>query len=154
MVKNLSIVADKGFKLNKKIVHEIVADLKIKLQFNIDSLQINFVNTDFIFSINKKYLNHYRTTDIITFNYSKSHELLEGEIFISYQDALENARKFNVNWDCELIRLIIHGFLHMLGYDDKNHSDKKIMKQREDELTILFCNKFRTLEIVYDNKNS
>ena len=73
-----------------------------------------------IHDINKSYLKHDYTTDIITFNYSNSLEQIDGEIFISIDDALSNSKKFKVTLSDELVRLVIHGILHLLGYDDLN----------------------------------
>ena len=85
-------------------------------------------------TINKSYLKHDYTTDIITFNYSDSLQQIDGEIFISIDDALSNSKKFRVTLSDELVRLVIHGILHLLGYDDQNLTDKKIMKRLENKL--------------------
>jgi rRNA maturation RNase YbeY len=92
------------------------------------------VNSEEILEINKNYLKHFYTTDIITFNYSGDNKNLEGEIFISLPDAKENALKFNVDFNQELLRLITHGMLHLLGYDDEEPEKKKIMKKLENKL--------------------
>ena len=63
----------------------------------------------------------------------------DGEIFISVNDALENAKKFKVLLINELYRLIIHGILHLIGFDDKEKKDKKIMKIQENLLLNNFC---------------
>ena len=99
---------------------------------------------------NKQYLNHNYDTDIITFNYSGSNNHLDGEIFISISQAIDNSIKFNVNLDSELIRLVVHGLLHLIGYDDKNSSEKKIMKSEEDKLTEIISQKFNNILIKYE----
>ena len=73
-------------------------------------------------------------TDIITFNYSNVLDQIDGEIFISIEDALNNSKKYKVSLSDELVRLVIHGILHLLGYDDLNTSEKKIMKRLENKL--------------------
>ena len=111
---------------------------------------INFIfcDDDYLLSLNKEYLNHNTLTDIITFDYSGSHpELVEGkktknqkpktknisgDIFISIDRLKENAKKFNVDFNTELHRVIIHGILHLASYKDKTKAAKKLMTQKED----------------------
>lgn len=154
MVKNLKIIFDPKIRLDKLKIHRLVSQIKSELNFSIVSLQVNIVNSNYIFQLNQNYLSHDRTTDIITFNYSGSHDRLEGEIFISFQDTLDNALRFNVNFDSELVRLIIHGILHLLGYDDSTPSELKIMKKIEDELVYKYSVNFNNLLIGYDCENS
>lgn len=105
------------------------------LEFSIESLFINFITSEEIHNINKEFLNHDRSTDIITFNYSGSHFELDGEIFISIDDAKIFARKYNVSLSKEFTRLIIHGILHLKGYDDIIKKDRVKMKRIENNLT-------------------
>ena len=149
-MKNFTVATPKSVKLDKKIIHSIVSELKKILPFTIESLQINFVTPDLMIEINKQYLNHNYDTDIITFNYSGSNNHLDGEIFISISQAIDNSIKFNVNLDSELIRLVVHGLLHLIGYDDKNSSEKKIMKSEEDKLTEIISQKFNNILIKYE----
>lgn len=93
---------------------------------------INFIfcNDKFILFLNKKHLKHNTLTDILTFQYSS--ERLSGEIFISIPRVKENAKKYNVSFDNELYRIMIHGVLHLCGYKDKSALQKKIMRKKED----------------------
>lgn len=116
------------------MVHDLVKSLSIELNFSVSNLEINFISGEKIQSINKAYLKHNYTTDIITFNYSDFIQQIDGEIFISIDDALSNSKKFKVTLSDELVRLVIHGILHLLGYDDQNLTDKKIMKRLENKL--------------------
>ena len=149
-MKNFTVSTPKSIKLDKKIIHSIVLELQKKLSFTIESLNINFVTSDLMIEINKKHLNHDFDTDIITFNYSGSNSNLDGEIFISITQAIDNSIKFNVNLDKELIRLIIHGILHLLGYDDQKIPDKKKMKVEEDKLTESLSKNYNNILIEYD----
>src|SRR5690554_755673 len=92
-------------------------------------------------SINKKYLNHNYSTDIITFDYSSSGKNLEGEIYISTEDAASNSQKYKVTFKDEIMRLVIHGFLHLLGYNDQSQKEKIVMKRLENQLV----NKYRLI---------
>jgi len=138
-LKNLRIYS-KNKLIEKKKVHFLVKSLSEFLKFKLISLEINFINSDEIVQINKKYLKHNYSTDIITFNYSEEKYLIDGEIFISLNDVLENAKIFRVSPKVEIFRLVIHGILHLLGYDDLKEKDKNIMKRLENRL--LNSNKF------------
>lgn len=149
-MKNFTVSTPKTIKLDKKTIHSIMAELKKILSFTIESLNINFVTPDLMIEINKQYLNHNYDTDIITFNYSGSNTNIDGEIFISIGQAIDNSIRFNVSLDSELNRLIIHGILHLLGYDDKKSTDKKKMKFEEDKLTEVISENFKNILIEYE----
>ncbi|HKI78669.1 MAG TPA: rRNA maturation RNase YbeY [Ignavibacteriaceae bacterium] len=135
MVKNLTVFSsEKKYKINKFSIHKLISELKKELNFKVLSLTINFISSEKIISINKEYLNHNYSTDIITFNYSGDNRNLDGEIFISCQDAQFNAKTFNNNLREEFKRLVIHGILHLLGYEDVKEKDKKVMKRLENDL--------------------
>lgn len=142
MIKNLSVFSSKNIRVNKSAIHKIVTFLKNELHFSISSLQYNFVSPEEINTINKKFLKHDFTTDIITFNYSGKNDILEGEIFISMEDARQNSKKFKVSLDNEIMRLVVHGILHLIGYDDKSSVDKKKMKKEENRLVNLLTESF------------
>jgi len=121
--------------INKLLVHSIISKIKNNLSLKIKSLEINFVSQETIRKVNNEYLSHDYSTDIITFDYSNERNILDGEIIISLQDAKENSKKFQVTFDNELLRLIIHGILHLLGYDDITPPKRKVMKKVEDTIT-------------------
>ena len=144
MIKNLRVYcSDKKYKVKKIRVHKLVNNLKKELNFSISSLPINFISSGEITNINKEYLSHNYSTDIITFNYSGSSDNLDGEIFICYEDAKNNSRKFKNSLPEEIFRLVIHGILHLLGYNDIKTKDYRMMKKQENQL--LNKNKFLLL---------
>ena len=134
MIKNLYVSSSTG-KINKARIHRLVGLLREDLEFHIESLYINFITNEEIHKINKEFLKHDRSTDIITFNYSGNHFEIDGEIFISIDDANINARKYKVSLSKEFTRLIIHGILHLKGYDDIKKNDRMKMKRIENNLT-------------------
>jgi len=140
VVKNLQVNIRGNIALEKLSIHKIVHYLKNELNFNISSLPINFIHSDELTEINLNYLKHYYSTDIITFNYTGNHKLLDGELYISIEDADYNAKKFGVSKNDEYFRLIIHGILHLLDYDDLKKSDKLVMKKLENKLLKKFQN--------------
>ena len=101
--------------------------------FSIDNLSIVFVSDEYLYELNLKYLNHDYYTDIITFDYSTNHfKAINGELYISIDRAKDNAKKINVTVQAEVKRLIIHGLLHLCGYEDANAPAKQAMTQKED----------------------
>jgi rRNA maturation RNase YbeY len=133
LIRNL-YVSSSSKKVNKQQVHKLVGLLRKDLDYTVYSLIINFIDNASILKINKEYLNHNYSTDIITFNYSGSNVAFDGEIFISIDDAQINAKKYTVSLSKELKRLIIHGILHLKGYDDSNLNDRIKMKKKENYL--------------------
>ncbi len=89
-----------------------------------------FCSDTYLHRINVEYLNHDTFTDIITFPYSD--ETIESDIFISIDRIRENAKTFNVPFERELHRVMIHGVLHLLGYADKTAEEQQAMRARED----------------------
>jgi rRNA maturation RNase YbeY len=141
-LKNLSVNSSYKF-IEKRKIHSLVSSLSQTLGFKIQSLEINFIGHKEILEINLAHLNHNYFTDIITFNYSGDQKLLDGEILISVDDAWENAKKYKVSVKEEIFRLVIHGILHLTGYDDTSTSKKRKMKLMENKL--LNRNKFLLL---------
>ena len=133
MIRNLYVTSSSK-KVNKNQVHKIIGLLREDLDYSIESLVINFISSKAIQKINNEYLNHNYPTDIITFNYSGSHLAFDAEIFISIDDAQLNAKKYKVSLSKELNRLIIHGILHLKGYDDIKSKDRTKMKKKENYL--------------------
>lgn len=100
--------------------------------FKLGELSFIFSDDEYLLNINKEYLNHDTYTDIITFDNSDVDKLIVGDIFISIDRIRENSKKFNVNEQDELHRVMIHGTLHLLGYPDKGKEAKKVMTAKED----------------------
>ena len=92
---------------------------------------------DFLLKINQEYLSHDTLTDIISFDYSVGNEL-HGDIFISTERVADNAIDFNVSFELELLRVLVHGVLHYCGYKDKSTADELVMRSKEDEKIQLF----------------
>ena len=133
MVKNLTVYSPHS-SIDKRAVHSLITALKEEYQLDITSLSISFIKSSELLKINREYLGHDYETDIITFNYSKKKKIIDGEILISFEEAKQNAKKYNVSFGKELMRLVIHGVLHLLRFDDKNAISKKIMKKEENKL--------------------
>lgn len=90
-----------------------------------------FCNDEYLLEINKEYLNHDYYTDIITFPYKQGREI-ESDIFISIDRVKENANTFDSTFEKELLRVVAHGLLHLIGYKDKTDEEGKEMRKKED----------------------
>ena len=101
---------------------------------------LNFILCDdeFLSKLNYKYLRHKRLTDILTFGYNNETGLINGDIFISLPRVRENATIFKQSLEDELHRVMIHGILHLVGYNDKTQNDKIEMKDKENFYLELF----------------
>jgi len=97
----------------------------------LDSLTYIFCSDAYLRVLNKQFLNHSTYTDILSFDYSDSRKIL-GEIYISIPRVRENAKKFQQSFNVELRRVIIHGLLHFMGYNDKNSTQKAQMRRKEE----------------------
>jgi probable rRNA maturation factor len=91
-----------------------------------------FLDDEGLLKINIEYLNHNTYTDIITFDNSDSEKIIEGDIFISVDRVRENAEKFKAPFENELVRVLSHGVLHLVGYKDKSPDDASKMRQAEE----------------------
>lgn len=96
-----------------------------------------FCSDEYLLNINKQYLNHDYYTDVISFDYSED-GIISGDIFISVDTVKENAKEYEVEFDKELARVMVHGVLHFIGYKDKTDEDAKLMRQKENQYLPLF----------------
>jgi len=133
LVKNLRVYSVDS-SINKRAVHKLLSNLKSDLKLDISFLSINFIKSSVLKTINKEYLKHDYYTDVITFNYAKKKNVIDGEILISYEDARLNAKRYRATYSKELARLVVHGVLHLLNFNDNNKKNKNIMKQMENKL--------------------
>jgi len=98
----------------------------------VGEIQYVFCDDDYLLKINREFLKHDYYTDIITFPLADSKNIISGEIYISLERIEENAKLNNVLFEDELARVMIHGILHMIGYDDHTKEEKNEMREKED----------------------
>lgn len=94
-------------------------------------VNVIFCSDNYILDVNMKYLQHYYFTDIITFDYCEG-KVLSGDLFISIDSVRENAVFYSTEFVDELNRVIVHGLLHLIGYDDHTEEEVKVMRSKED----------------------
>ena len=123
---------------------DIRFDLKQKMQNNrwlkmvagsemrrIGAVNIIFCSDNYILDVNMRYLQHDYFTDIITFDYCEG-DKLSGDLFISVDSVRENALYYGTEFEDELNRVMVHGILHLIGYDDHTEEEQKVMREKED----------------------
>ncbi|MBR1838297.1 MAG: rRNA maturation RNase YbeY [Bacteroidaceae bacterium] len=91
-----------------------------------------FVDDAKILEVNRQYLQHDYFTDIITFDYTED-QVINGDIFISLDTVASNSEEQGTSYDEELLRVIIHGVLHLCGIDDKGPGQREVMEQAENK---------------------
>lgn len=91
-----------------------------------------FCNDEKIIGVNREFLQHDYYTDIITFDYSRS-RMVSGDMFISLDTVASNAAMVGCDYERELMRVVVHGVLHLCGINDKGPGEREIMEAHEDE---------------------
>ncbi|MDE6279178.1 MAG: rRNA maturation RNase YbeY [Paramuribaculum sp.] len=112
---------------------------KVADNHGFEMVRVNYLLTDDanILDYNIKYLNHSYFTDIITFDYTSGNRIA-GDIVISLDTVRSNAAQLGVDYRSELLRVIVHGVLHLCGINDKLPGEREIMEQNENEALELF----------------
>ena len=127
---------------NQLAVNEWIKQVARNHERVVGPLTYIFCSDDRIIEVNRKFLNHDYFTDIITFDYS-SHKRISGDMFISLDTVKSNAELFQRAYNEELMRVVIHGVLHLCGINDKGPGEREIMEAHEnDALAILPNNVF------------
>ena len=129
-------------QLNDLVLTKWLDDCAYHYGVTIQQLHYSFVSKERMLELNQTHLDHDTHTDIITFDYGDSTSI-SAEIYISTDQCKENAQTFNVSIENETLRLISHGFLHCIGYNDKNEEEKKQMGEEENHCIELFHVKHR-----------
>jgi rRNA maturation RNase YbeY len=146
-------------KVNTRLLKQIVTDLLAELEIAEADLGIALVGAKEMARVNRQFLQHEGSTDVITFDYSDfvsddvwslknkklepphagSCNFIHGELFISVDDAVKQAREFKTSWQSELVRYVVHGVLHLLGYDDLKPALRRKLKREENRLLRLLA---------------
>lgn len=131
------------YALNKNKVQSWLKNIAKKHGKIIADANITLCTDEYLLGINKKYLNHDYYTDIITFNLSSEHKIIETDIYISLERVKENAQIHKTTIKKELLRVMVHGILHLCGFDDKTENDQKEMRAAEEEALSLYDKKYQ-----------
>ena len=140
-------VQDINFELQQaEKVKKWISEVVQRRQKWVGNISYLFCDDEYLLGVNRKYLNHDTYTDIITFDYVAA-DLISGDIMISVDRVGENAEKFEVPFEHELHRVIIHGVLHLLGQGDKSDSEAAEMRRQEEEALTLWNTMFPVEQI-------
>jgi probable rRNA maturation factor len=140
-------------KINLRLLKKIANALLTELEIEKAEIGICLVAAPEMTRLNETFLRHAGSTDVITFDYGfgvppsggskrgvmpaqnnrlkPGHQTLHGEIFVCVDEAVLQARKFGTSWQSEVIRYLVHGVLHLLGFDDSSAGARRKMKQEE-----------------------
>jgi probable rRNA maturation factor len=136
-IRNRQRVRALRIPLLRQITRHLLAG---ELQVTGYELALHLVDAPEMARINEQFLQHEGSTDVITFDLRELQPetnlpaMLCGEVFISIPDAVQQAREFNTTWPAEVMRYVIHGLLHLSGYDDLEPAKRRIMKREENRL--------------------
>jgi probable rRNA maturation factor len=136
--------------LNTKFLRIVLMALLIdELSRDEFEIGVSIIGEEAMTRMNEVYLRHKGSTDVITFDYTDASrpKCLAGEIFVCLDEALAQAPRFRVTWQNELVRYIVHGILHLCGYDDKTVAERKKMKREENRLMSRLAARFKLKQI-------
>ena len=121
-------------KINSRLLKQIIGELFAELKITEAELGINLVAAREMALVNETFLQHAGSTDVITFDHAEKRKVesgkrkqLHGELFICVDDAAIQAKEFQTTWQSEVVRYVVHGVLHLLGYDDLKPSSASVI---------------------------
>ena len=117
---------------NRSVLKRFLEDIIKKENRKLEGINYIFCSDKRLLEINRQFLQHDFYTDIITFELSAKHQPINAEIYISIDRVRENARVLRLPFSHELLRVMIHGILHLCGYSDKSPRQQKNMREKED----------------------
>ena len=124
---------DTHFDLNQKIRHRNwINKCIVSHSRDPGTISIVFTSNAHLLRMNREYLNHNYFTDVITFDYTEGN-VISGDVFISIEQVKENASFYKVLLEVELRRVMIHGVLHLIGFNDAIEAGKETMREMENE---------------------
>lgn len=161
-------------KINGRLLKQITAALLADLKVEDAELGIHLVAAPEMAQLNEKFLRHQGSTDVIAFDYGLSvgrdsrravktktwlagtlaPPKLHGEIFLCVDEAVEQARKFRTTWQSEIVRYLVHGVLHLLGYDDSRPGERRKMKREESRRLRELSRRFSLAQLAHPAKLS
>lgn len=132
-------IVESAFK--PKVTHKIWLQQVIRKEGKVPGdISYIFCDDEYMLVRNNVFLNHDTYTDIITFDECVGN-VVSGSILISLERVEENAKQFGKTFENELLRVVVHGTLHLCGYKDKSDEEAKVMRQKENESLALLTNK-------------
>jgi probable rRNA maturation factor len=122
-------------RLDRRLIEQVANAILKELKVEKVELGVHLVSAKEMARVHEEFMNIAGSTDVITFDHgSEPPSIVHGEIFISVEDAIAQAREFKTTWPCEVARYVVHGVLHLLGFDDLEPTARKKMKAAENRL--------------------
>jgi len=118
--------------INKDLIKTWINKIIKDHDFNIGHISVIFCSDTYILKINKEFLNHDYYTDIITFDYCENRNI-SGDLLISLDTVRSNSKEYETEFTDELHRVIIHGILHLIGFDDTTPELRSVIREEEDK---------------------
>jgi probable rRNA maturation factor len=134
-IKEVSFIYElPDFVLENEILAHKWLDTLLTERFKIQAYILNFifVTKTQILELNTNYLKHEYETDVISFDFSKDFNVFGGDIFICPEVVEKNAEEYGVSFEEEILRVMVHGVLHFMGFSDKTEIDSAEMRSQED----------------------
>jgi probable rRNA maturation factor len=129
--------------LDRKFIEQLTASALQQAGVASAELGLHFVSAKEMARVHEQFMNIAGSTDVITFDHgSKPPKAIHGEIFISVADAMAQAKEFETTWQSEVARYVVHGILHLLGYDDLEPAARAKMKREENRLVKILETEF------------
>lgn len=132
MNKELNLVGNERGILKSEVVKSAMSSVLDGEDKDYTSVSVLLVSDEEIQEVNKKYLGHDYSTDVLTFPLHEGSKPIEGEIYVSLETTERNSKLFNNSHSDEIIRVVIHGMLHLAGYEDSSSESRDEMKKKED----------------------
>jgi probable rRNA maturation factor len=136
-------------RINSHFMRRVVDELIAELELAEVELGISIVSAREMALVNETFLQHEGATDVITFDHlekqktkSRKQKIIHGELFICVEVAMTQAKEFGTTWQSEVVRYIVHGMLHLLGYDDLKPHLRRVMKREENRLMRRLAKRF------------
>lgn len=141
-------------KINARLLRQIVDELFAELKITEAELGLTLVGAKRMAQVNRRFLQHEGSTDVITFDHAEKRQAasgkrnkLHGELFVCVDDAVSQAKNFKTSWQSELVRYLVHGVLHLRGHDDLQPARRRKMKREEERLLRALVRKFSLAQI-------
>ena len=125
------------FEINKPEVEKNIEKLVTNENKILGDVNYILCSDAYLLDINRQYLNHDYYTDVISFDYCEEN-VISGDIFISVDTVADNAKEYSTTFENEIERVMIHGVLHFVGYNDKSDDEVKVMRAKENQYLSLF----------------
>lgn len=119
-------------RFKRRIIKKWITDCVIHENFYVGNINFIFCSDEYLLQINQKWLHHDYYTDVVTFDYTTD-KIISSDIYISLDRIDDNSIKYNVSYHEELFRVLIHGILHLTGFNDSNKSELAIMRRKEND---------------------